>query len=291
MIVDGLSKVYGSLRAVDDVSLTVERGEIFGLLGPNGAGKSTTIGCLLGQLRPSAGSCAVFGADAWRERAAAHVRIGVLPSDFVYEDDLTGRAIVELFARLRGVELAGRHDALAERLQADLDRPLRDLSRGNRQKIGLVQALAHEPELVIIDEPTSGLDPLMQEEFLAIVGEIRASGRSVLMSSHNLAEIERSCDRVGMIRAGRLFEIELVEKLLERAPRHVHVKFSAGGTAPGLERIDGVASVSAGDDGVDLQVSGSIDPLLKALAAHRVDDLIVERPNLEQVFVDLYEDA
>jgi ABC-2 type transport system ATP-binding protein len=289
--VDALTKRFGSLTAVEDVSLSVSSGEVFGLLGPNGAGKSTTIGCLLGQLRPTSGSASIFGFDCWRDRVSAHERIGVLPSDFAFEETLTGREVITLFSRLRGIEFpATRAGELAERLHADLDRPQRELSRGNRQKIGLIQALAHDPELLLMDEPTSGLDPLMQEEFLTIVAELSEAGRTVLLSSHYLEEVERSCERVAMIKGGRLFEIENVDGLLERAPKQVHVTFE--GAAPDrsvFTSIAGVEGVEVADNGFAMRVSGSIDPLIKELALHSVDALEVARPSLESTFVALYE--
>ena len=289
--VSSLSKHFGSLRAVDDVSFDVVRGEIFGLLGPNGAGKSTAIGCMLGQLRPTAGSCAIDGNDAWGDRHAAHRSIGVLPSDFAFEDRLTGREVLALFARLRGLPFpAERAAELAERLHADLDRPQRELSRGNRQKIGLIQALAHDPEIVLMDEPTSGLDPLMQEEFLRIVAELRAAGRTVLVSSHYLEEVERACDRVAMIKDGRLFAVERIDDLLARAPKLVSAVFEGADPAlDALAGVPGVEHVEIRENSVLMRVSGIVDPLVKELARHSLKDLEIQRPSLEQTFVEMYE--
>lgn len=291
----GLSKHFGEIRAIDEISLSVARGEVFGLLGPNGAGKSTTIACLLGQLRPTAGSGTIFGHDCWSERVAAHRSIGVLPSDFAFEDTLTGRETIELFARLRGDALGDRHESLAERLRANLDRPTGKLSRGNRQKIGLIAALAHEPDLIIMDEPSSGLDPLMQEEFLTIVEELRADGRTVLMSSHNLAEIERSCDRVGMIRDGRLFEVEHISALAERAPKRVRAVFAGDSLDSAHAQLAAFTGVSelvpavGGGTAIEFRLTGSIDELIKLLAEQQLTDLTIARPDLDQVFIDLYE--
>jgi ABC-2 type transport system ATP-binding protein len=288
---DSLTKRFGELVAVDSVSFEIPRGEIFGLLGPNGAGKSTAIACLLGGLRPSEGSCQIFGFDCWGERVEAHRKLGALPSDFAFESALSGRQVIALFARLRGIPFpTARVDELAERLHADLDRPQQQLSRGNRQKIGLIQALAHDPEVVLMDEPTSGLDPLIQAEFLAIIAELRESGRSVLLSSHNLEEVERSCDRVAMIRNGRLFEIESVERLLARAPKHVRIRFD--GEMPAKERLSaltGNAEVELVGDQLQLQVAGPIDPLIKQLADFTVADIEIARPSLDDTFVALYE--
>lgn len=285
---DRLTKRFGDLTAVAEVSLEVEGGEVFGLLGPNGAGKSTTLRCLLGLIRPTAGSCTMFGLDCWSDRVAAHRRIGVLPSDFDYEGDVTGRELVRLLALLREADTSVRADDLAERLRADLDRPLRELSRGNHQKIGLIAALAHDPELVIMDEPTSGLDPLMQEEFLRIVGELRAAGSTVLLSSHNMAEVERACDRAAMIRDGKLLEIADIESLLERSPKQVHAVFTGPVDASEFSSLPGVSDCSAAGNVIDLKVSGNVDAVVRAAARHELADFICERPSLETTFVELY---
>ncbi|MBI4898049.1 MAG: ABC transporter ATP-binding protein [Actinobacteria bacterium] len=286
----GLSKHFGRHRGIEDVSLSVRRGEVFGLLGPNGAGKSTAIRLLLGLIRPSAGSGSVLGLDCWRARRAIHRRVGVLPSDFAYEDMLTGREVIDFFRRLRGLPADGRADELAERLRADLDRPLKQLSRGNHQKIGLIQALVHDPELLMLDEPTGGLDPLMQEEFLRIVEELRDDGRTVLLSSHNMAEVERACDRVAMIHQGGLLAVETVDSLLSRAPRHLRVTFDGPADAAPFAALDGVRDVRATGNSVEMDVAGDINGALKLATARHVVDLVCERPSLEHAFVRLYED-
>jgi ABC-2 type transport system ATP-binding protein len=286
--VNGLTKRFGSLTAANEISFSVTGGEIFGLLGPNGAGKSTTLRCLLGLIRPTSGSSSLFGLDCWRDRVAAHRRIGVLPSDFNYEGDVTGRELLRLFALLRGVDTAARADALAERLRADLDRPLKELSRGNHQKIGLITALAHDPDLVLMDEPTSGLDPLMQEEFLRILAELRDAGKTVLLSSHNMAEVERSCDRAAMILDGKLLEIAQISDLLARSPKQLHVVFSGPVDAAEFSALAGISDLSADGATLDMKVSGSIDPVIHAAARYEIIDLICERPSLESAFVQLY---
>ncbi len=225
---DGLTKRYGSARGIEDVTITVDAGEVFGFLGPNGAGKTTTIRTLLDLLHPSAGSARIFGLDSRRESVAIRARLGNLPGDFGYGKGASGREALSLLARLRGVEGIGRAEALAKRFRANLDRPLGELSRGNRQKVGLILATFHEPELLILDEPTSGLDPLMQEEFLALVSEERERGCTVFISSHELDEVERVCDRVGIVRAGRLVAVERIADLLGKTQRRnlVEVEFA-----------------------------------------------------------------
>jgi ABC-2 type transport system ATP-binding protein len=283
-----LSKHYGSARGIADVTLTVERGEVFGFLGPNGAGKTTTIRTLLDLLHPTSGSARVFGLDSRRDSRAIRARLGNLPGDFAYEPRMTGRELLTFFARVRGLAGLGRAEPLAERFEADLDRPLHDLSRGNRQKIGLIQALFHEPELLVLDEPTTGLDPLMQEEFLAVVGEHRDRGGTVFLSSHDLDEVERVCDRVGIVRDGRLVAVEEVDAMRERALRHVRVRFAAA-VAPGdMAAVAGVEDVVRDGDALRFRVHGDIDDLVKALALRRVEDLEITRPTLEELFLAYY---
>ena len=285
---DRLCKGYGSARGIADLSLTVERGEVFGFLGPNGAGKTTTIRTLLDLLHPTSGTARVFGLDSRRDSRAIRARLGNLPGDFAYDERMTGRELLTFFARLRGLAGIGRAESLAARFKADLDRPLHDLSRGNRQKIGLIQALFHEPELLVLDEPTSGLDPLMQEEFLAVVGEHRDRGGSVFLSSHDLDEVERVCDRVGIVREGRLVAVEEVEDMRRRALRHVTVRFGAAVAAGVLDRMPGVEDVVHDGPVVRFRVHGAIDPVIKAIAAHRVEDLEITRPTLEELFLAYY---
>ena len=222
-----LSKFYETHRGIEDLTMApVQPGEVFGFLGPNGAGKTTTIRTLLDLLHPTAGSARLLGLDSRRDSVAIRRRLGNLPGDFGYGKAATGREAVSLLARLRGVRELDRVDALAQRFRADLDRPLGELSRGNRQKVGLILAVFHSPELLILDEPTSGLDPLMQEEFLALVREERERGCAVFLSSHELDEVERVCDRVGVIRDGTLIAVERVADLLAKTPRKASIEFS-----------------------------------------------------------------
>lgn len=288
---DALTKRFGSSRGIEDVTLGIERGEVFGLLGPNGAGKSTTLRCLLGLLKPTSGSCSIFEHDAWHDRVESHRHIGVLPSDFAYEKELTGRQVLGLFARLRGGAAPAAADALAERLQADLDRPQKELSRGNQQKIGLILALSHEPDLVIMDEPTGGLDPLMQEEFLRIVAEVSEQGRTVLLSSHNMAEVERACDRVAMIHQGEVLEIATVSSVLERSPKEVNAVFATPPDAGRFASIEGVSGVHVDGNVLNLRVRGNVDGVVRAATELEIVDFVCERPSLESAFVQLYEDG
>lgn len=261
--VSHLSKRFGDRLAFDDVSFEVGRGEVFGFLGPNGAGKTTTIRTLLDLLHPSGGSASIFGLDSRRDSVAIRARLGNLPGDFGYGKQARGREALALLARLRGVDDLSRARQLAERFRADLERPLGQLSRGNRQKVGLILAVFHRPELLILDEPTSGLDPLMQEEFLALVREERERGCAVFLSSHELDEVERVCDRVGIIRGGRLIAVERVEDLLGKTTqrRRVEVEFAE---PVELEQVRGMPGV---------------------VGAEYV------HPSLEQVFLTYYEEG
>ncbi|NLT06601.1 MAG: ABC transporter ATP-binding protein [Solirubrobacterales bacterium] len=292
METEALTKRYGGARGIEEVTLSVARGEVFGFLGPNGAGKTTTIRTLLDLLHPTSGSARLFGLDSRRDSVAIRARLGNLPGDFSYGPPaLTGRALLELFARLRGMEDLSTAEALAERFRADLDRPLGQLSRGNRQKLGLAQALFHEPELLILDEPTSGLDPLMQEEFLRVVAEQRDAGRTVFLSSHDLSEVERVCDRVGIIRDGRLVAVERIADLLGKSYRKVALRFAETVDPAELARLPGVSEVAATDGLIEFRAAGDLDAIVKAAARHTVVDVTVSRPTLEEIFVAYYSES
>jgi beta-exotoxin I transport system ATP-binding protein len=288
---DRLSKFYGEHRGVEDLTMAVEPGEVFGFLGPNGAGKTTTIRTLLDLLHPTAGSARLFGLDSRRDSVAIRRRLGNLPGDFGYGKAATGREAVSLLARLRGVDELGRAEALARRFRADLDRPLGELSRGNRQKVGLILAVFHSPDLLILDEPTSGLDPLMQEEFLALVREERERGCAVFLSSHELDEVERVCDRVGIIRDGTLIAVERVADLLAETPRRASVEFAEPIDIDELRGSPGVSDLEANGRKVEFRVTGDLDGVVKAIAAHHVTDIELAKPTLEEVFLTYYQDA
>jgi ABC-2 type transport system ATP-binding protein len=285
---EGLSKFYGAERGIEALTMTVQEGEVFGFLGPNGAGKTTTIRTLLDLLHPSAGRASILGLDTRRDSVAIRARIGNLPGDFGFANHRSGQEALATVARLRGVSDLSYADALARRLHADLARPLGKLSRGNRQKIGLILALFHRPELLIFDEPTGGLDPLMQEEFLALVREERERGATVFLSSHKLDEVERLCDRVAIIRSGRLIAVERVADLIGRAQRRVSVRFTGPVDVAELRAVPGVSVVSADGTHASLTVAGELDPLVKALSRHHVADLEIVHPTLEEVFLGYY---
>jgi len=285
---EGLTKRYGSHRGIEDVTFAVRPGEVFGFLGPNGAGKTTTIRTLLDLIHPTSGSARIFGLDSRRDSVAIRARLGNLPGDFGFGREASGLEALRLLARLRGVGGLGRAEALARRFHADLERPLGQLSRGNRQKVGLILATFHEPELLIFDEPTSGLDPLMQEEFLALVGEERQRGCTVFVSSHDLDEVQRICDRVGMVREGRLIAVERMVDLLGKARRKVSVRLAEPSSLDDLRALPGVSELAVADGRASFEVAGDLDPVLKALATHHVTDIEAVHPSLEQVFLGYY---
>jgi len=285
---EALTKRYGSARGILDVSLDVHAGEIFGFLGPNGAGKTTLIRTLLDLLRPSSGSATVLGLDARRDAVAIHRRVGYLPGDYRTYRNLTGREYLRYFADLRGGSGAERIDELGERFEVDLSVKTSSLSHGNEQKLGLIQAFMHDPELLILDEPTSGLDPLMQLEFHTLVREVVAEGRTVFLSSHVLSEVERTCDRVGFVREGRLVAVEDVDEVKARAARSFELRFASEVPAEAFAGIDGVQHLEIDGDVVRGSVTGSVDALVKAAARYEVVDLVSRRPDLEELFLGFY---
>lgn len=288
---DGLTKLYGKARGIEDVTFSVQAGEVFGLLGPNGAGKTTAIRTLLDMLHPTSGSARIFGLDSHRDSVAVRARLGNLPGDFGYGKQASGREALRLLARLRGIEGLGRAEALAERFRADLDRPLGQLSRGNRQKVGLILASFHSPELLILDEPTSGLDPLMQEEFMALVGEERERGCTVVLSSHELDEVERVCDRVAIVRTGKLIAVERIADLLGKARRTVSLELAGSADLDELRGLPNVTDLQVLDGRVTFKVSGDLDAAIKAVARHHVLDMELTHPTLEAVFLTYYREG
>ena len=283
-----LSKDYGSARGIEDVSITVERGEVYGFLGPNGAGKTTTIRTLLDLLHPTGGRALIFGLDSHNASREIRARLGNLPGDFTCDPRLTGREFLEFCADVRGLPGFGSGSVLAQRFEADLDRRIGDLSRGNRQKIGLIQALFHDPELLMLDEPTTGLDPLMQEEFLEVITDYRDLGGTVFLSSHDLDEVERVCDRVAIIRDGCLAAVEKVADMRGRAYHHVSIEFDAPVDHAEFAQIPGVSELEVDRLRVSFKVSGALDPVVKAAARHTVIDMELTEPTLEEVFLTFY---
>jgi ABC-2 type transport system ATP-binding protein len=283
-----LTKSYGSHRGIIEVDLQVVEGEAFGFLGPNGAGKTTMIRTLLDHIRPTSGRATIFGIETTADPVAIHARLGYLPGEFVLYDRLTGGQTIEYFANLRGGVDRAYQVSLLARLDIDPSRRFKEYSKGNKQKIGLVVALQHRPELLMLDEPTSGLDPLVQQEFYSIIREAKAEGRSVFMSSHILSEVEKTCDRVAIIREGRLVRVDRVESLRDMAHHQVELRFSGPVPTEEFMALPGVSDVVAEDHVLRMRVSGPITPVVKAAARHELLDFVSREPTLEETFLAEY---
>ncbi len=293
---EGLKKRYGRHLALAGLDLEIEPGTVFGMIGPNGAGKTTTMRLLLDIIRPTAGRVRVLGQDPLAGGAALRRRIGFLPGELHLEGRIQGRDLLAHFARISGDVAKGRIDGLADRLGLDLGRPVRSLSKGNKQKLGLVQAFMHDPELLVLDEPTSGLDPLVQQEFFAMLREAKANGQTVFLSSHVLSEIQQVADAVGILRTGELVTVSTVSKLRESAMRRVRVLVrseQASAMRRSLEHVAGLAELTAtgADDGqtqFTAMLGEGVDSFVAALSGHEVADLVVEEADLEEAVLRFY---
>jgi ABC-2 type transport system ATP-binding protein len=287
----GLSKDYGSGRGLFGLDLEVRQGEVFGFLGPNGAGKSTTMRLLLDLIKPTSGSARVLGLDTRGNSLEIRRRVGFLPGDLALYPKLTGRAVLDYLARLRGGVDARVRDSLVERFDAELDRPIRQLSTGNRQKLGLVQALMHEPELLILDEPIAGLDPLVQRSFHALLAEVSANGRTVFLSSHTLSEVERVTHRLAILRQGKLVVVDSLENLRKVAVQRLEIEFVEPVDPNTFRALPGVTEVTANGSTVTIGFEGSADAVVKAAAAHEVRAIRPREDGLEDIFLRYYREA
>jgi ABC-2 type transport system ATP-binding protein len=283
-----LTKSYGSHRGIIDVDLAVQAAEVFGFLGPNGAGKTTTIRTILDLIRPTSGHAYVFGIESSADPVAIHRRIGYIPGEFTLYDRLTAGQTLTYFANLRGGVDKAYQASLIERFDIDPSRRFKELSKGNKQKVGLVIALQHRPELLVLDEPSSGLDPLVQQSFYALVREAKAEGRTVFLSSHILNEVERTCDRVAIIRDGRLVKVDRIEALRDLAHHQVELRFSGEVPTEEFELLPGVSEVSATDHVLRMRVSGPITPVVRAASRYDLLDFVSREPSLEETFLAQY---
>jgi ABC-2 type transport system ATP-binding protein len=289
--VNDLTKSYGRSRGVTHVTFTVDEGEIFGFLGPNGAGKTTTIRVLMGLLHPSSGSATIGGRDVWRESVEVKKLVGYLPGELSLDPNLTGGQILEYFANLRGGVDKAYAESLIARLELDTTKRFREYSRGNKQKVGLVQAFMHKPKLLILDEPTSGLDPLNQQEFNKIVAETRADGRTIFLSSHILPEVEQVCDRVGIIREGELVRLDAVSALKDLRHHEVEITFAGPAPVEAFKALPGVASAESANGGgvAHLTVQGDLGEVLRVAVANGAVNLTTHQPSLEDIFLRYYD--
>ena len=283
-----LTKYYGRSRGVLDVDLTVEAGQIFGFLGPNGAGKSPTIRLLLDLIRPTAGTARVLGMDVHRDRLAIDRRVSYVPGELSLYPELTGRQLLTYLGNLQGRVDEGYRDKLIERLELDTTKKIKSLSRGNKQKVGLVAAFMIRPDLLILDEPTAGLDPFIQLEFESLCEEARAEGRTVFISSHQLPEVEHLCDRVGIIREGRLLAVESIAGLKERALRKLEIDFGSEVPVEAFANLPGVRDLTVDGETLRCTVMGSLDSLIKTAARFEVRNVRSVETSLEEIFLAYY---
>lgn len=295
ILVTKLVKSYGPVKALRGVNLEIAYGEIFGFLGPNGAGKTTTIRCLLDLIHPDSGQIQVLGINPQKDPVSIHQRVGYLPGELHLEENLSVEAALRYLSRLRatGKQTPVEWDyvrQLAERLDLNLKTLVRNLSKGNKQKVGVIQAVMHRPELLLLDEPTTGLDPLMQREVLRLISEAQVQGATVLFSSHILSEVQEIAQRVGIIRQGMVVEVAEKAVLIQRALRRVHIRFGEPISPDAFQDLVGVKLLSQ-DDGWNLhfQVEGEMDGLIKRLARYPVIDFVTEQPSLEEIFLAYYE--
>jgi ABC-2 type transport system ATP-binding protein len=283
-----LTKSYGQARGIEDLDLRVEAAEVFGFLGPNGAGKSTTIRTLLDFQRPTSGSAEVLGLDSVEDSLEIRRRVGYLTSDLSLFERLTGAEHLRWFSKARGGHDAAFTDAMVERFGVQMDRPVKELSKGNRQKVGLLLAFMHQPEVLILDEPTTGLDPLVQTEFDQLLRETTAEGRTVLLSSHSLDEVQRVADRVAIIREGRLVVTDSVEHLRENAARVLTLRFDDEVAPEVFAALPEVETAEVRDGEIELRVTGELRPVLEAALAHPLVDLTARHADLDELFLSYY---
>jgi ABC-2 type transport system ATP-binding protein len=283
-----LTKAYGEHRGITELDLEVAEGEIFGFLGPNGAGKTTTMRVLLDLIRPTSGRAEVFGIETTADPVAIHRRVGYLPGEFDLYDRLTGGQTITYFGNLRGGIDRAYVDGLIERLDLDPSRRFKEYSRGNKQKVGLIVALQHKPDLLILDEPTSGLDPLVQQTFFGLVREAREAGRTIFLSSHIIDEVDRTCDRVAIIREGRLVQVDRIEEIRRLSFHHVELTFERPVAPTVFDGLAGVSDVEAEANVIKMRVNGPIGAVISAAAPHGLLDVVSREPNLEDVFLAQY---
>jgi len=289
IVAKGLTKFYGTQRGVIDLDFSILQGEVFGFLGPNGAGKTTTIRVLMDFMRPTEGQAEVFGLDSHANAIEIKRLVGYLPGEMHLYENLTGIEHLRFLAKFRdGVDWKFV-DKLASRLQVDLNKKIKKMSHGNKQKVGLIQAFMHKPKLIILDEPTTGLDPLIQHEFYHLIADTKNQGSTFFVSSHNLPEVEKICDRVGIIREGQLVVVEKIEVLREKALRPLEVHFSQPPKLTDFSGVAGIKDVRVEGNILRCTVVGTLDSFIKKLAKFEVINILSQEPNLEEVFLNFYE--
>lgn len=288
LISDNLTKFYKKTLGVAELNLKVNKGEVFGYLGPNGAGKTTTIRLLLDFIHPTSGSVQIFGWDVHTHSQEIRQRLGYLPGELELYGNLTGSEFLTYMANLRGGVEWSYVENLAHRLKSDLSRPIKTLSHGNKQKIGLIQAFMHRPELLILDEPTLGLDPIIQQEFYNLVSEVKSQGHTVFLSSHILPEVEHICDRVAIIREGRLVDIEKISEIKTKRLHHFEIHFGEKVEEETFKQVEGIVETQMDDNILYCKVKGTPDNLIKTMALYKVNNIFCHEPSLEEVFFAYY---
>ncbi len=290
--INNLSKFYGQVKGIENVSLTVNKGEIFGFIGPNGAGKSTTIRTVLGLLQPTSGSVTIFGQDALKNGAEIRKKIGYLPSEVFYYENMKAKDLLTYsasFYDLKKSEVEPRLEKLASLMQLDLNKKIEDMSYGNKKKVGVVQGLLHQPELIILDEPTGGLDPLMQKQFYELLRQENARGATILFSSHNLSEVQKMCHRVAIIRNGHIIKIDKVDSLISGSYKRVKLELESAGDVKKISKDKNVADFKQEDSiNINFLWNGSANELVSLLERTKIVNLLVEEPDLEEIFLHYY---
>jgi ABC-2 type transport system ATP-binding protein len=289
LVVDGLTKLFPGGKGINDVSFTVEQGEVFGFLGPNGAGKSTTIRHIMGFMKPDRGSAAIKGLNTWEKQGAVQKLVGYLPGEIAFIEGMSGKEFLDFLARMQRVNSSVKREQLINRLQFDVNTPIRKMSKGMKQKVGIVAAFMHSPELIILDEPTSGLDPLMQQLFIELVLEEKARGTTFLMSSHSFPEIERTCDRAAIIKDGRLVATNNIHELQSMQRKLLVIVFEHAEDANAFVQSGNVPIESNDGRRVTVAVQGNYNELIHEAAKYKVRSLDITAQNLEDVFMQYYD--
>jgi ABC-2 type transport system ATP-binding protein len=285
-----LTKFYGKNRGIENVSITVNKGDIFGFLGPNGAGKSTTIRTIMDFIRPTGGSASIFGMDCHRDSVAIRKRIGYIPGDFGLYGHMTGWKFLEYFGKVRGGYDAEAASDLAKKMDIKLDRRMKEYSRGMRQKVAIIQAFMNNPDLIIMDEPTNGLDPLVHQNFMDMLRENADRGTTIFMSSHVLSEVEKSCNRVAIIKEGGIVAEEQVEALRQKSGKILEVKFKEAPTRE-IFYLPGISNVTRSNGTYRMNVTGNMEEILKEISAYKLADISIHQMTLEDIFMHYYEEA
>ncbi|WP_347548905.1 ABC transporter ATP-binding protein [Pseudalkalibacillus hwajinpoensis] len=285
---NGLTKKFSNGKGIFDVTFSISKGEVFGFLGPNGAGKSTTIRHLMGFMKPSSGSASISGLDTWNDAAKIQHKVGYLPGEISFLDGMDGLEFLRLVGGMRGLKNTDYRDELIHRLQFDVKTPIRKMSKGMKQKVGIVAAFMHQPEVIILDEPTSGLDPLMQRIFIEIVTEQKEKGTTFLMSSHSFSEIERTCDRAAIIKDGKIVVVENIHDLQQKQRRIFDVTFGSIEEA-GKVKLSGLEVVSLSENRAEIAVQGDYNQFIQALSSYHIRNIDIHEQNLEEVFLNYYD--